>query len=136
MNLVRLIYASRASSGFGPQDIEQILTVARTVNAQKGITGLLCFDGYNFLQSLEGSRNAVNALYRHILDDKRHYDVTLLDYQSIVARDFDAWFMGYIGLNQENKSLLLRYSGKLEFDPFLMSGPSAHGLLCELRNRL
>ncbi|WP_404355526.1 BLUF domain-containing protein [Methylotuvimicrobium sp. KM1] len=132
MYLVRLIYASRAREGFGPNDVEQILGVARKTNAQKGITGMLCFNGYNFLQSLEGSRTAVNELYRHILEDKRHFDTTLLEYREIVARDFDNWHMGYLGLTKENQALLLRFSNNLEFDPFKMSGATAHAMLCEL----
>lgn len=136
MYLVSLIYASRAHEGFGPKDIEQVLNTSRTANVPRGVTGMLCFDGYNFLQVLEGSRDKVNALYRHIMKDPRHYDVTLLDYQDITARAFDNWYMGYFGLNADNKQILLKYCTTMEFDPFNMSGSSARALLSEFEGNL
>lgn len=136
MSLTQLIYASRAKPGFGPHDVEQILTVARHNNAKLGITGLLCFNGESFLQCLEGDRVAVNELYRHIIDDPRHHQVLLLRYGEIVKRDFENWAMGYLGLTSENKEILLRYATQAYFDPFTMSGASAQALLCELRTKV
>tara|TARA_Y100001951_G_scaffold21856_1_gene16832 strand:+ start:3806 stop:4006 length:201 start_codon:yes stop_codon:yes gene_type:complete len=46
-----------------------------------------------FLQCLEGSRSNVNKIYHRILNDKRHRDPIILDYQEIEARDFSAWEM-------------------------------------------
>lgn len=136
MFLIQLIYASRIKAGFGPQDVEQILAVARSKNAKLGITGLLCFNGESFLQCLEGDRIAVNELYHHIINDPRHYQVLLLRYSDIVKRDFESWAMGYMGLTAENKETLLRFSSQPLFDPFTMSGASAHALLCELRTKV
>ncbi|MDT8405854.1 MAG: BLUF domain-containing protein [Methylococcales bacterium] len=131
-----MIYASRVSAGFGAGDVEQILLTARERNQKKAITGLLCFEGDNFLQCLEGGRGVVNELYRHILTDQRHHCSTLLYYQAIAKRDFEAWDMGYFGLNKTNKNLLLRYAGQAEFDPFTMTGASADALLCDMKNQL
>ena len=63
MFLVRLIYASKISSGFGPEDIESILQSARTYNVKTNVTGMLCFSNEYFLQCLEGSRTAVIKFY-------------------------------------------------------------------------
>jgi len=136
MFLIQLIYASRVKPGFGPQDVEQILAVACSKNAKLGITGLLCFNGDNFLQCLEGGRAAVNELYHHIINDPRHHQVLLLRYTDIVKRDFENWAMGYMGLTAENKEILFRFSTQPVFDPFKMSGASAHALLCELRTKV
>ena len=80
MFLVRLIYASKISSGFGPEDIENILQSARTYNVKTNVTGMLCFSNEYFLQCLEGSRTAVNNTYQQILNDKRHHNVIMLNF--------------------------------------------------------
>ena len=48
MYLVRLIYTSEISDGFGPNDIEEILDKAKKNNAECNVTGLLCFNSTHF----------------------------------------------------------------------------------------
>ena len=54
MYLVRLIYTSEISDGFGPNDIEDILEKAKQNNAESNVTGLLCFNSTHFMQCLGG----------------------------------------------------------------------------------
>jgi hypothetical protein len=135
MYLVRLIYASQVSPGFSAEDIRSLLTLCRDNNSRESLTGVLCFDSEFFLQCLEGPRHAVNSLYTHILRDKRHQQVTLMGYQEISRREFPEWSMAYVGLDQTNRDILMRYSVYNYFDPFSMSGDSALGLLSELYRR-
>ena len=81
--LVRLLYVSRAVSPDSPETIESILSDSRAHNLGQGITGILCYGGGIFLQAIEGGRTQVNALYSHIVGDKRHKDVVLLHYEEI-----------------------------------------------------
>lgn len=56
MFLVRLIYASKISSDFGPEDIENILQSARTYNVKTNVTGMLVLamiTFYNVWKALE-----------------------------------------------------------------------------------
>ncbi len=129
--LVRLLYASRAVDP-SPQAIEKIITQSRQHNPSSGITGILCFGGNVFLQAIEGGRDAVNALYGQIQRDPRHQDVVLLHYEEIAERRFGGWTMGQVNLNHINTSILLKYSEKLELDPYAMSGTAALALLQEL----
>ncbi len=129
--LVRLLYASRAVDP-SPEAIENILTQSRQHNPSSGITGILCFGGSVFLQAIEGGRDAVNALYGHIQRDPRHQDVMLLHYEEIAERRFGGWTMGQVNLSHINTSILLKYSEKLELDPYAMSGAAALALLQEL----
>ena len=77
--LVRLLYVSRAVDLDSAKAIESILETSRAHNLSNGITGVLCYGGGVFLQAIEGGREAVNTLYNHIVSDKRHTDVALLE---------------------------------------------------------
>jgi len=136
MFLVRLIYASKISSGFGPKDIENILQSARTYNVKTNVTGMLCFSNDYFLQCLEGSRTAVNNTYQQILNDKRHHNVIMLNYTQIPEREFEKWSMGYVPQSKLTESLNLKFSGSIDFNPFKMSGESAHLLMLTLKDSI
>lgn len=136
MFLVRLIYTSRTSSEFGPEDIGSILEKARINNAKKEVTGLLCFNNKYFLQCLEGSRETVNDTYHKILNDERHSDILMLNYTEIVEREFDKWSMGYMPQSSLTTPLNLKYSGTAHFDPYDMSGESAHRLMLALKDTI
>ncbi|WP_413401096.1 BLUF domain-containing protein [Pseudoalteromonas sp. KJ71-7] len=134
MFLVRLIYASKISSDFGPEDIENILQSARTYNVKTNVTGMLCFSNDYFLQCLEGSRTAVNNTYQQILNDKRHHNVIMLNYTQLPEREFEKWSMGYVPQSKLTESLNLKFSGSIDFNPFKMSGESAHLLMLTLKD--
>jgi hypothetical protein len=132
--LVRLLYASRTDSPIDEALVASILERSRSANLEHGITGILCSasPGRVFLQLIEGGRAEVNALYRNIVRDPRHAEVTLLDYAEVTERRFSSWRMGRVNLNRVNQGTILRFSETAEFDPFAMSGPTALALLDEL----
>ncbi|MDA0117824.1 BLUF domain-containing protein [Vibrio sp. T11.5] len=134
MYLVRLVYASTITKGITESDIQNILDVARKNNALVDVTGLLLFNRNYFLQCLEGSRAQVNKIYHQILNDQRHEDILLLDYTEIFEREFGDWSMGYIPEMNLTTPINLKYSVQAKFDPYSMSGGSAHKLLLNLRN--
>jgi len=134
MYLVRLIYASKITEGFSQQDITNILETARHQNNKHNLTGLLCFSHNLFLQCLEGPRTEVNVTYQRILNDPRHSNIILLDYDEIVEREFDQWSMGYIPESSLTAPLNLKYSGTPTFDPYKMTGESVLRLLLALKN--
>jgi len=133
MFLTRLVYASTISEEFNCDDIEGILTAARENNKRNNVTGMLCFNSKYFIQCLEGSRADINKTYHHILSDKRHSEVVLLDYKEIHMREFSNWSMGYMPESSFTEATNLKYSGKAEFDPYEMSGESAHQMMLALR---
>jgi hypothetical protein len=129
--LVRLLYASRAVDA-GPEAIESILAQSREFNPANGITGVLCYGNGVFLQCLEGGRVEVNELYRRIVGDTRHRDVTLVQYDEILERRFGGWSMGQVNLSKSNQAQLLKYSERLELDPYALSGKVSLALLEDL----
>jgi len=136
MFLVRLNYASKISDGFGPKDIESILQSARTYNVKIHVTGMLCFSNESFLQCFAASRTAVNNTYQQILNDKRHHNVIMLNYTQIPEREFEKWSMGYVPQSRVTESLNLKFSGSVDFNPFKMSGESAHLLMLALKGSI
>ena len=130
--LVRLIYVSRAVDPSSHDTTESIVEQSQHHNPVNGITGVLCYGGGIFLQAIEGGRTAVNNLYNHIVADPRHKDVVLLHYQEIEERRFGGWTMGQVNLSALNKSIVLKYSEKPEFDPYSVSGRVSLALLEEL----
>jgi hypothetical protein len=130
--LVRLLYASRAAAPVTQEIIESILQQSRTHNPAHGITGILCHGGDVYMQTLEGGREAVNALYIKIVRDTRHREIILLHYAEVPERHFAGWTMGQVNLSKVNPSMLLKYSDKPVLDPFTVSGRASMALLEEL----
>ena len=92
--LVRLTYASRANDGMTGDALNALCKAARAKNLDLGVTGVLVYSDGIFLQVLEGSRDAVNALYARLLRDSRHRELVLLSYEEICERRFAGWYMG------------------------------------------
>jgi len=134
MYLVRLVYVSSISESFKPEDLNNILDSARMHNSKNFVTGLLGFNRKIFLQCLEGSRAKVNETYHRILRDSRHDKIILLDYQEIVEREFDGWSMGFIPESSLTTDVNVKFSGDDVFNPYEMSGESAHRLMVMLKD--
>lgn len=132
MPLSRLIYASRASDALAPDALDQILESSRRNNAKLGISGALLFGSREFLQCLEGSREAVNQTYARILGDPRHAEVQVLDYREVPQRLFPDWGMHGLAPSLMTRQRVLRYSEREIFTPTRLSAASALALLEEL----
>lgn len=130
--LVRLLYASRAAEPVTPALIDAVLARSRAHNPAQGITGLLCHCGDNFMQVLEGGRDAVNALYRRIACDPRHREVSLLQFEEVSERRCAGWTMGQVNMAKVNPSIVLKYSALPQLDPFAVSAQVSLALLEEL----
>lgn len=133
--LVRLIYVSIMTVDCDTQALEDILKVSRANNAKRLITGMLCYDPAFFMQCIEGPREAINGLYTEISRDKRHMNLTLLEYVDVSQRLFGDWSMGFIPSGQIDKIVLEKYatSGG-RFNPFALSGKQARDFLIDVAN--
>jgi hypothetical protein len=90
-----LIYVSTALRRFSPESLEELLAQSRAANRVAGISGLLVYGGGNFMQLLEGPRDAVETTYARILRDRRHVDMTLLFQTETPERWCGDWAMAY-----------------------------------------
>lgn len=91
----RLIYISTSRAVISPGELNGILAVSRRNNARVGVTGLLVAGGRRFLQALEGPGDAVEATFRRIGADPRHFAVVTLRRDEVTSRTFPDWTMGY-----------------------------------------
>lgn len=136
MSLFRLIYASRAAESLTPADHEQILESSQRNNGKAGVTGILAFGAREFLQCLEGSREAVNATYHRILADPRHRELVLIDCRDVEQRWFGEWGMHGLPPSRLTRQRVLRYSERELFTPTRLGGASAIALLADLAREL
>jgi hypothetical protein len=94
--LSQVVYLSRDRMRL--QDIDDLVTASALRNARHGITGALLFGGGHFLQVLEGSPEAVEALLGRIALDPRHTDFEVLLRRPVSSRQFMNWGMVLVGL--------------------------------------
>jgi hypothetical protein len=106
-SLISLIYASRSTECFHEHEIPDLLQQARMANARQEITGMLLYISGSFLQVLEGHPEMVDAVFRRILNDNRHTQVTLLARESISERAFEGWTMMHKTLDPTEASELI-----------------------------
>ena len=131
MKNIRLIYYSVATRDISMSDLRQILTTARTNNAEQEVCGMLCFENRFFLQILEGPRDSVSELYLDIADDDRHDDLTLMLCEEIEELSFSEWRMGFAG-GSEKLQDILKKNHIQSFDPTLMSASEAALILTQM----
>jgi hypothetical protein len=91
--IYRLLYVSTAGADLGDKDLEGIHRAAQTNNAANGLTGLLVFTGTQFMQLLEGPRDAVESTFAAICSDPRHHAVARLIAEPSRERSCPDWAM-------------------------------------------
>jgi hypothetical protein len=94
----RLIYVSSATRLFSEAELENLLTKSRQSNNSVGITGLLLYKDGNFMQCLEGPKDAVETLMDKIRGDPRHRGIIVL-LAEYAQPEFSEWSMGFKKLN-------------------------------------
>lgn len=102
--MIRLIYTSVQPPGFDCQAFERLCAQASQNNAQLGINGLLLSNGVEFMQCIEGPKDAVASVYKKIVVDSRHFDIRLLVCEHTQKHLFDRWSM--VGVSVGSKSVL------------------------------
>jgi len=82
--------------------VDDILEVARRKNVENGITGVLLFNGRNFMQLIEGLERDLRDLLGSLADDPRHTGMSLLADRKIAARDCPDWAMNFMRFGTTN----------------------------------
>lgn len=91
--LYRLVYVSTARIGLDDSDVEAILEASRRNNAAHHVTGLLAYNGANFMQLIEGPTDAVLALYERLGRDDRHFGLVKISGEPVETRVCGDWAM-------------------------------------------
>ena len=99
--ITSISYISTARSNLAASDFQNILDAAIERNAKLDLTGLLAFNGLNFMQVLEGACDNVNRCIRLIERDTRHDGMVIFRRHVAERREFPDWKMAGILLNSE-----------------------------------
>ncbi|MCP2680062.1 BLUF domain-containing protein [Maricaulaceae bacterium NA33B04] len=91
--LHRLLYVSTADPDMRNDVLEHLLDTAERRNAALNITGLLVFTGTHFMQLLEGPKDAVEAVFDMICQDRRHSAIARLIAEPVQERSCPDWSM-------------------------------------------
>ena len=118
-SLHELLYCSTLARQAPIRVVADIAGKARSANLQRGITGLLIFDGQHFCQQLEGDEQVL-ALMERISDDPRHTDVTVLHQGPLASRRFKRFSLGYTPVEDvEALERLQRLRGESAVEAFV-----------------
>ncbi len=90
--LSQYLYISTAPS-LSRDEVGSILASSARNNPERGITGLLLYNGRNFLQLLEGEEAELVDLMVRISHDPRHAGVSMLERKTIERRACPEWAM-------------------------------------------
>lgn len=116
------LYSSCLPPDSDVSSVGGIVKQARANNGPAGITGVLGFDGENFIQYVEGPRAAIQTLRAALARDDRHVNFTVLSEGADVAeRAFSDWQLGYADVGDEsvNLSELHAMTGDAALDYFM-----------------
>ena len=87
--MFKLAYVSVATRTLSSVDLQNILETAITKNRAANITGILLFNGTNFMQVLEGPQEEVDKVFEAICSDDRHRNVVVIYRERTPTRDFE-----------------------------------------------
>lgn len=93
--LHELLYFSVLAPNQTPTVVGQIVAQARQRNTERGITGLLVFDGIHFCHHIEGPRDAVLALLESLQQDGRHTDLRVVYEKARTERRYRRFDLGF-----------------------------------------
>ncbi|MGB5438322.1 MAG: BLUF domain-containing protein [Gammaproteobacteria bacterium] len=103
--MYRIIYKSRSVAPLNWDIVRGITGASEANNAALGVTGILLASRTHYLQALEGNFEDVNAVFRRIVRDNRHTELSLVSFSVIDARLFGGWGMRGIGAFDFNKQI-------------------------------
>lgn len=95
--LRHIAYVSRSCSPLDAKFLSDILEVSVRNNERDGISGVLMYHDKLFFQVLEGEGRLVQQCYERICRDPRHSGISLALDETVEARSFPDWLMGYVG---------------------------------------
>lgn len=91
--ITSMSYISTARANLDEADFDDILEKSNLRNERTGLTGLLAFNGLNFMQCLEGEREQVTQCLKIIDADLRHDGMVIFDRRQLAQREFPNWTM-------------------------------------------
>jgi hypothetical protein len=120
MQVTRLVYTSQHSN-LDAAAFDSILKSSQWNNTLDLVTGVLVVAEANFLQVIEGSREAVGKCFARIMADSRHHNVQVISCGDVSRRLFQDWNMRLVNVHRIRQEILTAHTVEGKFQPQLMS---------------
>lgn len=120
MQVTRLVYTSRHDT-LDAAALDSILKSSLKNNSRELVTGVLVVEESNFLQLIEGSREAIAKCFARIMEDKRHHDVQVISCGDVSRRLFQDWNMRVVDVSEIKQEILSAHCVDGTFQPRIMS---------------
>lgn len=120
MQITRLVYTSQHET-LDAAAFDSILKSSESNNMRDQVTGVLVVDESNFLQLIEGSREAIAKCFARIMEDKRHHDVQVISCGDVSRRLFQDWSMRMVNVHRIKQEILSAHCVEGRFQPHIMS---------------
>jgi hypothetical protein len=98
--MICLAYLSSATDILDPGELQSLLAKARRNNADRQVTGMLCYYDGSFLQFLEGEAADVEETFAAIQADPRHAGIIEVYRKPISHRIFADWTMALVRVDE------------------------------------
>jgi hypothetical protein len=108
--MFQLVYVSSAVTPFSKLELNALLLQARQKNTKLDVTRMLLYKDGNFVQVLEGEKEAVTSLTAVIERDSRHTGVLVILRGKTEERLFPDWSMAFRDLTDPNVKLTPGYN--------------------------
>lgn len=96
-----IVYMSRATKILSEEELHYLCEQSSSYNRDVGVTGFLVFDGYRYMQVIEGNAAVVEDLMLQISKDTRHTHIVYMDNSPLQERAFAGWALACVGF-QDN----------------------------------
>lgn len=106
--LTTILYRSHICENVSVKSLEDMVAAASRRNGEADVTGILLFNGTHFFQLLEGPDESVSAIYKHICEDTRHYNVVELMRDYAPSRRFGKSGMELFDLREHDRDDVLQ----------------------------
>jgi len=117
--------------------MKQLIATCHKNNSKTTLTGILHYNGEDFIQVLEGSRADVSQTFIRIAGDPRHQKMLLMSFVDVRERLFPGWSMGlHEGMNERTRAIFLRYFATDKIDPSQASVESLLDVLQDISAEL
>jgi hypothetical protein len=103
-----VLYISVVDPDLESDAIENLVSHSQSRNLADGVTGVMLFNGLNFMQLIEGDAPVIDACYARIRIDPRHSGVTTLREEPIAVREFPEWAMRYSLVEQPAEATMAK----------------------------
>jgi len=121
---------------FAETELVELLRKSRANNERDGVSGMLLYQGGNFIQVLEGPVEAVDRVLARVEKDPRHRGVILMSRRTVAEREFGEWSMGFATMTADE---IAGFSGFMRIVPATLDpvdSRRAHKLLAGFRARM